>query len=161
MAAAWDLPVVFVLENNHWGVSTRIEDVVREPDFSRRAAGYGIPGIRVDGFDVLAVYDAAREAVARARSGGGPTLLVTESYRFDGHYAGEPEVYRDRAEVSEWRAKDPLLRFRHEMTAAVPLAEADFETIDAEVAALIEESIAFAKASPEPDPSTALHYIYA
>ncbi len=112
MAAAWELPVVFVLENNHFGVSTRIEDMVKEPDLSRRAAGYGIPGIRVDGFDVLAVHEAAQAAVSRARTGEGPTLLVTESYRVDGHYAGEPEVYRDKAEVAEYRARDPIPRFR-------------------------------------------------
>lgn len=161
MAAAWDLPIVFVLENNHWGVSTRIEDVVKEPDFSKRAVGYGIPGVRVDGFDVIAVYQAATEAVTRARSGGGPTLLVTESYRIDGHYAGEPEVYRDKTEVAEWRAKDPITRFRHATTTGGPLAAADLDAIDAEVAALVEESLAFAKASPEPDPATALDYIYA
>jgi TPP-dependent pyruvate/acetoin dehydrogenase alpha subunit len=161
MAAAWSLPVVFVLENNHWGVSTRIEDVVKEPDLSRRAAGYGVPGVRVDGLDVLAVYAAAAEAVARARAGGGPTLLVTESYRIDGHYAGEPEVYRDKAEVAEWRARDPIARFRHEMVVAGLLGETDLDEVDVEVAALIEESLAFAKASPEPDPSSALDYIYA
>ncbi len=101
LAAVWHLPVVFVLENNHYGVSTNIEDVTAITDLSLRAAGYGVPGVRVDGFDVVAVYRAAREAVERARAGNGPTLLVTESYRFDGHYAGEPEVYRERAEVDE------------------------------------------------------------
>ena len=160
-AAAWNPGCVFVLENNHWGVSTRIEDVVKEPDFSKRAAGYGIPGVRVDGFDVLAVYDAATEAVARARAGGGPTLLVTESYRVDGHYAGEPEVYRGRAEVAEYRAKDPIARFRAHVVEADLLTEAELDAVDAETTALIEESIAFAKASPEPDPATAFDYIYA
>jgi pyruvate dehydrogenase E1 component alpha subunit len=161
MAAAWDLPVVFVLENNHWGVSTRIEDVVKEPDFSRRAAGYGIPGVRVDGFDVLAVHEAAVEAVARARAGAGPTLLVTDSYRIDGHYAGEPEVYRDKAEVAEYRARDPIARFRRRLVDEALLGEADLDAVDAEVAALIEASLAFARASAEPDPATALDFIYA
>lgn len=161
MAAAWSLPVVFVLENNHWGVSTRIEDVVREPDFSRRAAGYGIPGVRVDGFDILAVHAAASEAVARARAGEGPTLLVTETYRLDGHYAGEPEVYREKAEVAEWRAREPIARFRHRLLEDGTAAEADLDAIDAEVKADLEEAVAFANASPEPDPATALDYIYA
>jgi pyruvate dehydrogenase E1 component alpha subunit len=161
MAAAWDLPGVFVLENNHWGVSTRIEDVVKEPDFSRRAAGYGIPGVRVDGFDVLAVHEAAVEAVARARAGAGPTLLVTDSYRIDGHYAGEPEVYRDKAEVAEYRARDPITRFRRRLVDEALLGEADLDAVDAEVAALIEASLAFARASAEPDPATALDFIYA
>jgi len=161
MAAAWDLPVVFVLENNHWGVSTRIEDMVKQPDLSLRAAGYGIPGVRVDGFDILAVHEAATAAVARARAGGGPTLLVTESYRIDGHYAGEPEVYRDRAEVAEWRKKDPIARFRGHLLDEGLVPAAELDAIDAEVVALVQESIAFAKASSEPDPATALDYIYA
>jgi TPP-dependent pyruvate/acetoin dehydrogenase alpha subunit len=161
MAAAWDLPVVFVLENNHYGVSTRIEDTVKETDLSNRAAGYGIPGVRVDGFDVLAVHEAAMAAVARARAGQGPTLLVTESYRVDGHYAGEPEVYRDKAEVATYRAKDPIPRFRTRLVDEGLVPTADLDAIDEEVAALVEESIAFAKASPEPDPATALDYIYA
>ena len=112
MAAIWKLPVVFVVENNRFGVSTRIEEVVSIDDLSIRANAYGMPGVRVDGFDVLAVHEAASEAIERARNGGGPTLLVTESYRFEGHYAGEPQVYRDQAEVAEQRVNDPLQRFR-------------------------------------------------
>ena len=161
MAAAWSLPVVFVLENNQYGVSTRIDDVTKVHDLSLRAAGYGIPGVRVDGFDVLAVYVAAVTAVARARAGDGPTLLVTESYRIDGHYAGEPEVYRDRAEVAEQRANDPIPRFRAHLEGEGIVEAAELDAIGAEVAREIEEAIAFAKASPEPDPATALDYIYA
>jgi pyruvate dehydrogenase E1 component alpha subunit len=161
MAAAWDLPVVFVLENNHYGVSTRIEDMVKEPDLSLRAAGYGIPGVRVDGFDVLAVHEAATTAVARARAGEGPTLLVTESYRVDGHYAGEPEVYRDKAEVAEYRARDPIARFRARLEGDGLVAAPELDAIDEEVRDLLVAAIAFAKASPEPDAATALDYIYA
>jgi acetoin:2,6-dichlorophenolindophenol oxidoreductase subunit alpha len=161
MAAIWDLPVVFVLENNHYGVSTRIEDMVRVQDLSVRAAGYGIPGVRVDGFDAFAVYEAALAAVERARSGAGPTLLVTESYRIDGHYAGEPEVYRDKAEVAEYRAKDPIARFRARVEADGLLAPADLDAADTAIAQEIEEALEFARAGSEPDPSTALDYIYA
>ena len=161
LAAVWQLPVVFVLENNHYGVSTNIEDVTGVTDLSIRSAGYGVPGVRVDGFDVVAVYKAARAAVARARSGAGPTLLVTESYRFDGHYAGEPEVYRDRAEVERWRANDPIVRFRHYLESEAVVAADELDGILAEVDAEIEAAIAFAKASPEPDPATAMDYIYA
>ena len=118
--------------------------------------------MRVDGFDVLAVYEAACEAVARARAGEGPTLLVTESYRIEGHYAGEPEVYRDEAEVEEYAARDPIARFRHQLArAGARVAEPELDAIDAEVTAEIEEAVAFAKASPEPDPATAMDYIYA
>ena len=161
MAAAWNLPVVFVLENNQYGVSTRIDDVTRIHDLSVRAAGYGIPGVRVDGFDVLAVYEAAAAAVARARAGDGPTLLVTESYRVDGHYAGEPEVYRDKAEVAEYRAKDPIARFRTRLLDEDLVDPVDLDRIDSEVAGLIEDALAFARQSPEPDAATAMDFIYA
>jgi acetoin:2,6-dichlorophenolindophenol oxidoreductase subunit alpha len=161
MAAVWDLPVVFVLENNQYGVSTRIDDVTKVRDLSIRAQGYGIPGVRVDGFDVIAVHEAATAAVARARAGDGPTLIVTESYRIDGHYAGEPEVYRDRAEVQAQRANDPIARFRHHLEDAGIFSPAELDAVDAEVSEEIEEALAFAKASPEPDPATAMDYIYA
>ncbi len=161
MAAAWNLPVVFVLENNQYGVSTRIDDVTKVHDLSIRAAGYGIPGVRVDGFDVLAVHEAAATAVARARAGEGPTLLVTESYRVDGHYAGEPEVYRDKAEVAEYRAKDPIARFRARIVDEGRVEAKELDVIDAEVVAAIEDALIFARESPEPDPATALDYIYA
>ena len=102
MAAIWSLPVIFVLENNHYAVSTNVEDMIKVKDLSLRAQAYGIPGKRVDGFDAIAVYTAAAEAAARARRGDGPTLLVTECYRLEGHYAGEPEVYCSRDEVKEY-----------------------------------------------------------
>ena len=161
MASIWDLPVVFVLENNHYGVSTRIEEAEKVADLSIRAQSYGIPGVRVDGFDVLAVHEAAKEAVARARAGGGPTLLVTESYRFDGHYAGEPEVYRDRAEVQAWRQNDPIPRFRSYLESQGIATAQELDAIVEEVKREIDEAVEFAKASPDPDPATAMDYIYA
>jgi pyruvate dehydrogenase E1 component alpha subunit len=161
LASVWKLPVVFVLENNHFGVSTRIEDMVNIEDLSIRASSYGVPGVRVDGFDVLAVRDAAAVAVARARAGEGPTLIVTESYRIDGHYAGEPEVYRDRAEVEVWRTRDPIARFRAWLLGEGRAGADELNAITATVQVDIEEAIAFAKASPEPDPATAMDYIYA
>jgi pyruvate dehydrogenase E1 component alpha subunit len=161
MAAMWDLPVVFALENNHYGVSTRIEETVRIEDLSLRAQSYGIPGVRVDGFDVVAVYEAAVEAVARARRGEGATLLVTESYRLEGHYAGEPEVYRTRAEVEAWREKDPIPRFRGELLSGGRMEEAELDAIDVEIREEIAAAVEFARQSPEPDPATAMDYIYA
>ena len=161
MASAWDLPVVFVLENNHYGVSTRIEEATKIEDLSIRAQGYGIPGVRVDGFDVLAVYEAATTAVARARAGEGPTLLVTESYRFDGHYAGEPEVYRERSEVQEWRQNDPIPRFRAYLEGQGIATAAELDGIVEGVRQEIDAAVEFAKASPEPDPATNMDYIYA
>ena len=161
MASIWDLPVVFVLENNHYGVSTNIEDVIKVEDLSQRAIAYGIHGIQVDGFDVLAVYSAAVHAVKRARRGEGPTLLVTEAYRFEGHYAGEPEVYRTRKEVDEYRKKDPIPRFQKTLIDKYELQPAELEGIDAEVRQEIVDAVQFARESPEPDPSTAFEYIYA
>lgn len=161
MASVWDLPVIFVLENNHYGVSTNIEDVIKVKDLSQRAIAYGIPGVRVDGFDVVAVYQAAKEAVDRARRGEGATLLVTESYRFEGHYAGEPEVYRSRAEVEEYRRKDPIPRFRDVLINEGSVEPVELDSIDNEISQEIADAVEFARQSPEPDPSTAMDYIYA
>jgi len=161
MAAIWNLPVVFALENNHYGVSTNIRDSCRIEDLSIRAQSYGVPGVRVDGFDVLAVYKAAVQAVARARRGEGPTLLVTESYRIEGHYAGEPEVYRSREEVAEYRKKDPIPRFRDHLIQEEKASQVELDQIDAEVKQEMVDAVKFAQESPQPDPSTAMDYIYA
>jgi pyruvate dehydrogenase E1 component alpha subunit len=117
--------------------------------------------VRVDGFDVLAVYEAAVEAVARARCGEGPTLLVTESYRIEGHYAGEPEVYRTRAEVEEYRKREPIGRFRHHLLENNLATTAELDGIDAEIKQEMIDAVQFAKDSPAPDPATAMDYIYA
>ncbi len=102
-----------------------------------------------------------KEAVERARRGEGPTLLVTESYRFEGHYAGEPEVYRDRAEVQEWRKKDPIPRFRNYLLEKGIASERELSAIEAEVKQEIADAVKFAQESPQPDPATAMDYIYA
>ena len=160
MASIWDLPVVFVLENNHYGVSTNIRNSTNIEDLSVRAKSYGIPGVRVDGFDVSAVYEAAVEAVERARGGNGPTLLVTESYRFEGHYAGEPEVYREREEVLEYRKKDPIPRFKKYLVEKKIAGNDVLDAVDGQVKQEIVDAVQFAKESPEPDPRTAMDYIY-
>lgn len=161
MASIWNLPVVFVVENNKYAVSTRVDQVVNISDLSERAKSYGVPGVRVDGFDVLAVYAAAVEAVERARGGGGPTLLVTECYRIEGHYAGEPEVYRNRAEVDAQRANDPIPRFAQYLVDNGHATGKDIAEIDAAIQQEMLAAIEYAKASPMPDPSTAMDYIYA
>ncbi len=161
MASIWDLPIVFVLENNQYGVSTNIRYSTNIDDLSVRAQSYGIPGVRIDGFDVLAVYAEAVKAVKRARSGNGPTLLVTESYRFEGHYAGEPEVYRERDEVQEYRKKDPIPRFRKQLVSKKVAGKDELEAIDAEIQKEMADAVKFARDSPEPDPGTAMEYIYA
>jgi TPP-dependent pyruvate/acetoin dehydrogenase alpha subunit len=161
MASIWNLPVVFVIENNKYAVSTRVDQVINISDLSERAKSYGVPGLRVDGFDVLAVYEAAAEAVARARRGDGPSLLVTECYRIEGHYAGEPEVYRNREEVNEQRRNDPIPRFADYLAANGFATQTQVASIDAAIQQEMVDAIEFAKASPMPDPSTAMDYIYA
>jgi len=163
LASIWGLPVVFALENNRWAVSTRVDHAVKIQDLAIRAQSYGIPGVRVDGNDVLAVYQAAQEAVDRARSGEGPTLLVTETYRVEGHYAGEPQVYRQRRDVDVWRAKskDPIGRLRTFLAERTEVSEAELDGIEANVQEEIEAALQFALQSPEPDPITCMDYIYA
>ena len=161
MAAIWNLPVVFALENNKYAVSTRVDQVIKISDLSTRAQSYGMPGVRVDGFNVLAVYEAACEAVARARRGDGPTLLVTECYRIEGHYAGEPEVYRSRSEVDEQRKNDPIPRFYHYLVEHSVATGLELDNIGEAVRQEMVEAIQFAKDSPAPDPATAMDYIYA
>ena len=161
MASIWKLPVVFALENNRFGVSTRIEENVAIDDLSLRAVSYGMKSARVDGNDVLAVHAAAMEAVARARAGEGPTLLVTETYRVEGHYVGEPEVYRTRAEVEERRKNDPNKRFRNYLLESASATLDELDAIDSEVQQEMVEAVAFARSSPEPDPASAMEYIYA
>jgi len=161
MASIWDLPVVFVVENNQYAVSTHIRETVRVEDLSSRAGSYGMPGVRVDGFDVLAVYEAATAAVERARRGDGPTLLVTEAYRFEGHYAGEPQVYRDKAEVQEYLKKDPIPRFRRYLVETEKASQDEVAAMDADVKREIADALEFAKGSPAPGPATAMDYIYA
>jgi len=161
MAAIWQLPVLFVLENNRYAVSTQYNQATLISDLSVRAESYGMPGVRVDGNQVLEVYEAALSAVARARAGEGPTLLVTETYRIEGHYAGEPQVYRDRSEVDAWREKDPIKRFQQHLAATGEAGLDELRAIDAEVSTQMSEAVKFALESPEPDAATAMDYIYA
>jgi pyruvate dehydrogenase E1 component alpha subunit len=161
MAAVWKLPVVFVVENNRYAVSTRIDQSTSACDLSQRAQSYCIPGVRVDGFDVLAVYEATQSAVARARAGEGPTLLVTECYRLEGHYAGEPEVYRSRDEVREQWKNDPIPRFARYLTENGHATPTELDAISAAIRQEMVDAIEFAKNSPLPDPATWSEYIYA
>jgi TPP-dependent pyruvate/acetoin dehydrogenase alpha subunit len=162
LAAIWSLPIVFVCENNQYAQTTPVGAANAAP-ICARAEGAGIPSAQIDGMDVNAVEDAAAEAVARARSGGGPTFLECLTYRFVGHQTAERHMrlrYREDAEIEQWRLRDPLLvlgdRMRHDGWSDERLAE-----IDARVAAALDEATRFARASPWPDPSTALDHMYA
>jgi pyruvate dehydrogenase E1 component alpha subunit len=154
LSAIWKLPVVFVVENNGYGEATgqAYHQVVE--DVAKRADGFGLPGVTVDGNDFFAVAEAAGVAIARARDGHGPTLLECKTTRYFGHFEGDTQAYRDPSEVVEARASsDCLVAFRRRVTAAGILDGAALDAIDAEVAQLIHESVAEALAAPWPDVS--------
>ena len=161
MAAIWQLPVVFVCENNLYAMGTRQTRVMRIENIADRAAAYGMPGVTVDGNDVLAVYKAAETAVERARKGGGPTLLECKTYRHKGHSRMDPAKYRPKEEVEEWLAKDPIKRLRSKLLEANIMSGAEMEEVEREVTAEIEEAVKFALESPYPEPEEALEDVYA
>jgi pyruvate dehydrogenase E1 component alpha subunit len=152
-AAIWDLPVVFVCENNLYGASTPVQMVVKTETIAERGRAYGIRGLTIDGNDVLAVYHATRQAAERARAGQGPTLIECITYRQCGHSRSDPRTYRAREEEAAWKLKDPLDTYRAWLTSAQAANENEFEAIQAEVAAAIDEAIEFAETSPLPDPA--------
>lgn len=160
IAAVWRLPVIYVCENNLYGASTPISQVVAIEHVADRAAAYGMPGVIVDGNDVLAVARVAREAVERARNGDGPTLIEAKTYRLCGHSRSDACGYRTREEEAEWREKDPLVRLARHLTAEAEVDADGLDQIEQEVAARIDEAVAFAEASPEPAPEDALLHVY-
>ena len=161
MAAIWKLPVLFVCENNLYAMGTRQSMVMLIENVADRAAAYGIPGVVVDGNDVLAVYEAAKQAVERARKGEGPTLIECKTYRHKGHSRFDPATYRPKEEVEEWLKKDPIPRFRNKLVEMGVLTENEAKRIEEEVLAEIEEAVKFALESPYPKPEEALEDVYA
>jgi len=161
MAAIWQLPVIFVCENNLYAMGTRQSLVMRIENVADRAAAYGIPGVVVDGNDVLAVYEAAFKAAERGRRGGGPTLIECKTYRHRGHSRVDPAKYRPKEEVEAWLAKDPIKRFREKLIQFSILSDIEIQQIDKEVAAEIEEAVKYAMESPYPEPPEALEDVYA
>ncbi|BBL79753.1 dehydrogenase E1 component [Rubrobacter xylanophilus] len=161
LAAVWGLPCVFVIENNGYAEATSTNFSVRGLDIAKRADGFGIPGVVVDGHDFFAVHEAAGEAVERARSGGGPTLIECKVNRYYGHFEGDAQTYRAPNEVEEIRReKDCLMLFRRRVTSAGLLEEEELDRIDAEVKRLIDEAVEEAKAAPEPAPDELLTDVY-
>jgi TPP-dependent pyruvate/acetoin dehydrogenase alpha subunit len=161
LAAAWKLPMIFVCENNLYAEMTPFRDTVGEAEIAKRAAGYGIAGSAIDGNDVLAVHDAARTAVARARAGEGPTLLELKTFRRGGHFQGDPCNYRTREEEALWLSRDPVDRFRSVVLQAGAFTESELQTLDAALTDEITEAIDYALASPDPVPEQALEHVYA
>ena len=151
LASIWNLPVLFVCENNHYAEATPVEYAISVPDIAERAAGYSIPGVVVDGMDVFAVYEAAGEAVARARKGDGPTLLELKTYRYHGHFhADDPHMYRKQEEEDEWHARDAIANFEKQVKAQDLMTEEELaatrQAIEEEIAAAVK----FAESSPLP-----------
>lgn len=165
MASIWKLPVLFICENNQFATEVPFSYASGIPDVGRRAANYGIPGFEVDGNDVLEVYRVAGEAIARARSGGGPTLIECKTYRTRAHSEGMGDfTYRTREDVAAWKEKCPILRLRKtlvEQAAVGGETGGKLDAIDQEVAALVKEGREFAETSPVPDPASATTHVYA
>ena len=161
LAAIWRLPVVFVCENNLYGFSTHYKRTMLIDDISDRASAYGIPGASADGMDVKVVYDVAGEAIARARKGGGPTLLEFKTYRFRGHSRFEDPSYRTKEELAEWKEKDPIPMFSEYLQSTQQMSEDELDRICEEVAIEIEEAVRFAESSPDPQPEDYKKHIFA
>jgi len=161
MASVWALPVVFVCENNLYAMGTRQSRIMSVQNVADRAAGYGIPGVMVDGNDVLVVYEAARTAVERARAGKGPTLIECKTYRHKGHSRVDSGKYRPKEEVEEWLGKDPLKRFRQAMLGNGILTQTELEHVEKEVADEVADAVKFALDSPYPEGKEALENVYA
>ena len=159
--AIWDLPVIYVCENNMYATEVAFADATRNTDVAERARTYGMAGIAVDGNDVVGVYEAAGAAVARARAGQGPTLLECRTYRTRAHAEGMRDAgYRTSEEIDDWKTRDPITSLRVGAIARGLAEDADFDAIDADVAAIVADALKFATDSPYPDPATAANFVY-
>jgi pyruvate dehydrogenase E1 component alpha subunit len=158
LAQLWNVPAVFVCENNHWAESTPAKQHMPIDDMTKRAEAFGMEAMKVDGQEVGKVYEAAAKAVEHARSGRGPVFLVAETYRLTGHYIGDPQVYRAKEELQHLReTQDPIDKLRAELD----ISDEEFEELDNEVMELVEASVEFAKAGTDPKPEDALKNVYA
>jgi pyruvate dehydrogenase E1 component alpha subunit len=161
LASAFNLPVIYVCENNLYGVGTRQARVRKIEDIAERAVGYAMPGLVVDGNDVLAVYEAAQEAVERARAGGGPALIECKTYRWRTHFEGERDTYRPPAEVEEWTKREPIAPYRRLLVERGVISEQEADAIEQRVVSEVEEAVEFARTSPLPAPESALEDLWA
>lgn len=161
LAAVKSAPVIFVCENNLYAASTHISMTVRVKDIAKRAEAYGIPGVVVDGMDVIAVFQSATEAVERARRGEGPTFMECKTYRFSGHSRGDPGGYRTKEEVQQWRMLDPIIKCRKLLITDYNQNEQSLDQIEARCQSEIEDAIDFARSSPDPAPEACMDHVYA
>jgi len=163
LAALWRLPIIFVCENNLYALSTPVGEAISVPRISDRATAYGIPGISLDGNDIIEVYLKTKEAVERARAGKGPTLLDCITYRFFGHFTGDPGrgiTYRSKEEMDQWLNRCPVKQFKERLVQEKIMTEETGKAIEAKVKASIEEAVQFAKESPFPSPEEAAQDLF-
>jgi pyruvate dehydrogenase E1 component alpha subunit len=161
LAALWKLPVLFLVENNLYGMGTAVERHSAQTDLSKKAEGYGIPGTRVDGMDVIAVRESVAEGIRAAREEDRPTLVEVVTYRYRGHSAADPEVYRDAAEVKEWQRRDPIETFARRCVEAGVLGEREVGQARDAAERTVVAAVEFAEASPEPPLDTMYENLYA
>ena len=160
MAAIWDLPVIYVCENNLYGASTPVSQITKCKDLVERVAGYCMAAEMVEGNDVLAVYAAAGRAIERARRGGGPTFLECKTYRTCGHSRGDPQNYRSKEEVAQWQARDPILLLRQRLLSEGVVSETQLQAVEEAVTQRIEKAVEFARKSPFPALSELTEHVY-
>jgi pyruvate dehydrogenase E1 component alpha subunit len=160
MASLWKLPVIFVCENNFYGMGTLVQNAICQEELYRFADPYKIPGVRVDGMDVIEVYAAVSEAAARAREGKGPSLIEAITYRFRGHSMSDPAEYRSKREERIWQERDPIKRFRNLLLHERRVAPAVLDRIDQEESAVVDDAVKFADESPEPPLSELTKNVY-
>ena len=161
MAAIWTLPVVYVCENNQYAMSFHVRKAFAIERISDRAAAYGMPGVTVDGNDMLAVYEAVSEGVERARAGQGPSLIENVTYRWRGHSRSDVNRYRTKEEIESWQQKGPIKRFSKYMLEEGILTEEEIDRIKEEAYAAIDSAVEFSEASPDPDLETIEEGVYA
>ena len=161
IASLWKLPVIFVCENNGYAEFTPLSAHTLVSRLADHARTYGMPNVTVDGNDVLAVREAVREAVRRARSGDGPTFVECLTYRLRGHYEGDPAKYRELSEVADWKARDPLARFIRVLTERGAVSDAEFTQAEGKARAAVEEAVRFALSSPWPTPDELTNQVFA
>eukprot|EP01018_Ginkgo_biloba_P037655 Gb_25911 [translate_table: standard] len=161
MASLWKLPIIFVVENNLWAIGMSHIRATSDPDIWKKGPAFGMPGIHVDGMDVLKVREVAKEAITRARRGDGPTLIECETYRFRGHSLADPDELRDPAEKAHYAARDPIVALRKYIIENNLAGESDLKTIEKKIDEILEDAVEFADASPLPERSQLLENVFA
>ncbi|MEN9222147.1 MAG: pyruvate dehydrogenase (acetyl-transferring) E1 component subunit alpha [Thermostichus sp. BF3_bins_97] len=161
MAALWKLPILYVVENNFWAIGMAHERATSDTDIYRKGPAFGMPGYQIDGMDVLAVREAAEKAIERARAGEGPTLLECITYRFRGHSLADPDELRSPEDKEFWRQRDPIKQLERYALEHKLMSESEFQAIQAETTALIEDAVAFALESPEPTLDELYRFVFA